>query len=198
MTQPALLIFATRYDGMTERTHKAAQRLEASAGQLGIRIFTLYEGAATGAALLEAAARRPAVVAFYSHGDALGAILAQDRQPCWTTETIPDLSGIAVFAQACRAIRWLRDEAAHHKVRLLVGYATDLVTPANGSGRFWELYEGVHSLVPYHLVRGADQVWIRQDFYEFCTSCFDELNSYQAGLIELVAIQQSRDEIVFA
>jgi hypothetical protein len=196
--EPALLIFATRYDDVTRRTHNIARRLMASAGQRGIATLTLLDDAATGTAILGAVAHPPAVIAFYSHGDLQGAILAQDGEPCWTAQTVPDLSGTAIFAHACRAIRWLGDQAADHKARLLVGYAADLITPADGSGRFWERYEQVHSLVPQELAAGADEASIQKAFYDFCTTCFHVLNTTEAGLIELMAIQQSRDEIVFA
>ena len=198
MTRAVLLIFATRYDDVTRRTHGIAQKLLASAEQSGIATLALLEGAATGAQLLNAAANRPTVIALYSHGDLDGRILAQDQRPCWTAQTVPDLSGIAVFAHACRAIGWLRDQSAHHRARLLVGYEGDLIAPANGSTWFWEIYEEVHSFVPHRLAAGADDAWIRNEFYELCTKRFHALNIQQAQLMELVAIQQSRDELVFA
>ncbi len=197
MTQPLLLIFATRYDHVTRRTHRIAQELLAKAGQLRVPTVALLEAAATRTEFLKAAANRPTVVAFYSHGDLDGRILAQDKEPCWTIQSVPDLCGSAVFAHACRAIRWLRYQAARHKARLLVGYESDLITPANGSIQFWEIYKRVHSFVPQHLAASADEGWIRSQFYELCTACFHELNTREARLIELVAVQQSRDEIVF-
>lgn len=198
MMQPALLVFATRYDDVTRRTHGIAQRLLASAGQCGIATSALLETAALGPGLMEGIASHPVVIAFYCHGDGQGRLLAQDRQPCWTGDTIPDLSGIAVFAHACRAIRWLTDQAARHRARLMIGYEGDLITPADGSIRFWDMYGEVHSFVAQHLAAGTDDSWIRREFYEVCTRCFHELDKHQAGLIELVAIQQSRDEVVFA
>ena len=197
MMQSVLLIFATCYDDVTRRTFGIAQRLLGNAEQLGIATLTLFEAAATGAKLLSATANRPAIIAIYSHGDVDGVILAQDQQPCWTNQTVPDLSGIVLFAHACRGIRWLKDQAEHHKARLLVGYAGDLISPANGSAQFWEIYQEVHSFVPQHLAARAGDAWVRTEFYDLCTRHFQRLNLDQAPLIELVAVQQSRDELVF-
>jgi len=197
MTQLVLVIFATCYDDVTRRTRGIAQKLMSSAEQSGIATLALFEAAATGAGLLSAASHRSTVIALYSHGDVDGAILAQDQQPCWTRHAIPDLSGIALFAHACRGIRWLRDQAHHHKARLLVGYEIDLYSPANGSAQFWRIYEEVHSFVPRHLAARADDEWVRREFYELCTKHFHKLNLDQAPLMELVAVQQSRDKLLF-
>ncbi len=197
MMQLVLVIFATSYDQVTRRTHSIAQRLLSSAERSGIATLAPFEAAATGTSLLSATANRPTVIAIYSHGDVDGAILAQDQQPCWTRPTIPDLSGIVLFAHACRGIRWLRGQAPHHNAKLLVGYEGDLISPANGSDQFWRIYEEVHSFVPQHFAAGAGDAWIRTEFYELCTRHIHELNRDRATLIELVAIQQSRDELVF-
>jgi len=198
MTQPALLVFATKYDDVTRRTHAIALRLLATAHEEGVSTASLLETAAVERELLAAAARSPRAIALYSHGDAEGRVLAQDGAPCWVSERCPDLSGIAVFAHACRAICWLRSEATRHRARLLVGYECDLTTPANGSARFWDVYAELHSFVPRHLAGQAGPEWIRDQFYYLCTERFHELNQQRAGLIELIAVEQSRDEIVFA
>jgi hypothetical protein len=197
MMPSLLLIFATRYDDVTRRTFGIAQRLRERAEHSGIATLALFEAAATGTRLLDETANRPTVIAIYSHGDVNGEILAQDQQPCWTNQTVPDLSGITLFAHACRGIRWLTDQVEHHKARLLVGYAGDLISPVNGSAQFWEIYQEVHSFVPQHLAARADDAWVRTEFYELCTRHFHKLNLDQAPLIELVAVQQSRDELVF-
>jgi hypothetical protein len=197
MTPPVLLVFATRYDAVTRRTYAVAQRLMANTEHSGIGSVALLEGTATAVELLKATANGPAVIAFYCHGDPEGRLLGQDRKPCWTSAPIPDLSGIAVVAHACRAMGWLRDQAAYLKARLLVGYDCDLLTPANGSIRFWEVYESVHCFIAQHLAAGADEAWIRHEFYELCTRYFHELNRAQARLIELIAIRQALDAIVF-
>jgi hypothetical protein len=198
MTPSVLLIFATRYDDVTRRTYGIARRLLANAKQAGAAVVTLFDANATGGNLLSATASDcPTVIAFYSHGNEEGAILAQDREPCWTSQTVPDLSGIALFAHACRGIRWLRDQALYHKARLLVGYETDLYTPHNGSSRFWEVYEELHSFVPQQLATNADVAQVRRQFLDLCTERFYELNSDQTPLMEILAITQSRDRIVF-
>ena len=110
----------------------------------------------------------------------------------------PDLSGIAVVAHVCRGVRWLRDQAAHHNARLLVGYEIDLLTPKNGSPRFWEIYEELHSFIPQKLAAKADEIPVQRQFYELCTERFHEHNGNQSPLMEILAIIQSRDHIVFA
>ena len=198
MMQPDLLVFATRYDDVTQRTYSIAIRLLADAHKDGISTVSLLETAAVERELVAAAARGPHVIALYSHGDLEGRVLTHDQTPCWDSERVPDLSGIAVFAHACRAICWLKSEATRHRARLLVGYECDLKTPANGSERFWEIYAETHSFVPRHLARRACRDWIRDQFYHLCTTRFHELNKQNADLMELIAIEQSRDEIVFA
>jgi hypothetical protein len=197
MKPPELLIFATRYDLVTHRTHGIAQKLMANVKQLGIASVALFEALATPAGLVAAAANRPTVIAFYCHGDADGRLLAQDREPCWSSAGVPDLSGIVVFALACRAMCWLGKDAACLNARLLVGYECDLMTPANGSSRFWEVYEDIHCFVAQNLAVGANEAWIERQFYELCTKYVHELDDSEAGLVELIAIQQSRDEIQF-
>ncbi|MGA7701535.1 MAG: hypothetical protein WCB27_18160 [Thermoguttaceae bacterium] len=198
MTPSVLLIFATRYDDVTRRTYGIAQRLLADAKQASVVTVTLFDADATCDGFLQAATQnRPIVIAFYSHGNDEGAILTQDREPCWSSRTVPDFSGIALFAHTCRGIRWLRDQASRHKARLLVGYENDLLTPRNGSPRFWNIYEELHSFVPQQLATKADGAQVRRQFYDLCTKRFYELNSDQTPLMEMVAIMQSRDWIVF-
>jgi hypothetical protein len=140
---------------------------------------------------------RPAVIAFYSHGNEEGTILTQDRTPCWTIQTIPDLSGIAVVVHACRGICWLRDQTVRHNARLLVGYEGDLLTPKNGSPLFWKIYEELHSFIPHRLAAKDDEATVRRQFYELCTERFREHNRGQPPLMEILAITQSRDYVVF-
>jgi len=59
------------------------------------------------------------------------------------------------------------------------------------------MYQGVHCFVPQHLAMGADNYWIRREFYDLCTRYIHELKTTDAGLIELIAVEQSRDAIVF-
>jgi hypothetical protein len=198
MTTSVLLIFATSYDAVTRRTFGIAQRLLSIAEDSGITTSTLFEADATSDNLLTATARcRPAVIAFYSHGNSDGAIMTQNRQLCWTMQTAPDLSGIVLFAHACRAMHWLTEQATRLKSRLLIGYETDLYSPQNGSARFWEIYEELHSFVPQRIAAQVDVAQVRRQFYELCTDRFHELKD-GASVIELLAITQTRDWIVFA
>jgi hypothetical protein len=201
MTQPALLIFATCYDAVTRRTYQIAQHLLSIAEQSGVATSTLFEILATSDDFLKEIARcRPEVIAFYSHGGESGVIMAQNHQPCWTAQTVPDLSGIVLFAHACRTMSWFRDQAINLKSRLLIGYEKDLISPPNGSSRFWEIYEELHSFVPHRIASKIDDVQVRIQFYELCTNRLHELKdrgSLRGSLIELVAITQSRDQIVF-
>jgi hypothetical protein len=198
MTQPVLLIFATSYDAVTRRTNGIARRLLSISEQSGIATSTLFETAATSDNFRNATAScRPDVIAFYSHGGVDGVIMTQDGQPCWTAQTAPRLPGIVLFAHACRAMRWLQDQAPRLEARLLVGYETDLYSPPNGSPRFWEIYEELHSFVPQRIAAKVGDTQVRRQFYELCTNRFAELRD-RASLIELVAITQSRDQIVFA
>ena len=79
----------------------------------------------------------------------------------------------------------------------MVGYEKDLLTPKNGSSRFWEIYEELHSFIPRQLAAKADDAQVRRQFYELCTERFYEHNGNQPPLMEIVAIMQSRDQIVF-
>jgi len=198
MKQPVLLIFATCYDAVTRRTYGIARRLLSNAKTLDIATSTLFEADATSGGLLNAVAGcRPNVIAFYSHGDPDGVIETQDRQPCWTARTVPDLSGVVLFAHACRAMLWLKDQATRLQSQLVIGYEKDLISPPNGSSRFWEIYEEVHSFVPQRIAANVHDAQVRHEFYELCTVRFHELRN-RGSLIELVAITQSRDQIVFA
>jgi hypothetical protein len=197
MTPSVLLIFATRYDDVTRRTYGIAHRLLADAKQAGVATATLFDVDATCDGFLQAAQNHPIVIAFYSHGNDEGAVLTQDKEPCWSSKTVPDLSGVALFAHACRGILWLRNQAPRHKARLLVGYEGDLYTPQNGSPRFWKIYEELHSFVPQQLAANADDAQVQRQFYELCTKRFHEINSDQSPLMEILAIRQSRDRIVF-
>lgn len=198
MTPSVLLIFATHYDDVTRRTYAIAHRLLDDARQAGVTTATLLGVDATCDRLLRAAVQNhPTVIAFYSHGNDEGAMLTQDREPCWSSDAVPDLSGVALFAHACRGIRWLRNQASRHKARLLVGYENDLLTPRNGSSRFWDIYEELHSFVPQQLAAKVDQAEVHRQFYDLCTKRFHELKNDQTPLMEMLAITQSRDWIVF-
>ena len=81
--------------------------------------------------------------------------------------------------------------------RLLVGYEVDLITPAEGSDRFWGAYGDIHSFLPRGLAMAAEERELRAEFYSLCTRHLSELHRDGAGLIELLAVEQSRDRVIF-
>ena len=192
-----LLIFATRFDAVTEQTFAIAQFLLDRVRPHSVDTVTLFEALATEDRLVAALPRRFQVVAFYSHGDEHGHILTQQRMPCWQRDRPPNLEGTAVFAHACRAMRWLADQMSELRARLLVGYRIDLVTPPLGTNDFWTYYRDTHSFIPTQLLVGRATTAIRLEFYDLCTGYFHDLNRSNAGLIELIAVQQSRDDVEF-
>jgi hypothetical protein len=192
-----LLIFATDYDVVTRRTHAIARRLLETVADAEVETVSLFGEAAVAARFRNALADEPSVIAFYGHGDEQGRILTQDRKPCWLHDGIPKLTGVAVYAHACRAMCWLSEQAAYHHARLLVGYRIDLCTPADGSERFWQIYQEIHSFVPGQLARSGQEERIRRDYYDLCTVRFHELNATEANLMEIIAVQQSRDYLAF-
>ena len=192
-----LLIFATQYDDVTEQTSAIARHLLLCAADSGIPAQPLFGELAVQDELLVALTRSPTVIAFYGHGDEQGRILTQDREPCWADDNIPTLRGVSVYAHACRALKWLSDQASQHQAHLLVGYYVDLKIPCDGSTRFWEVYREIHSFVPHHLAQNARNEEIRRDFYDLCTLYFHELNGPFAPLMEVIAVQESRDRLTF-
>jgi hypothetical protein len=102
-----------------------------------------------------------------------------------------------VYAHACRALSWLRRHRTQHRAHTLVGYEVDLKTPPDGSDAFWRAYRDIHSFVPQELAREKNIALIRAEFQALCTVRFHEINETRCGLIELVAILQSRDYINF-
>lgn len=192
-----LLIFATDYDVVTRRTHAIARRLVEHAVDAGIETVSLFGDSAVAALLKNALIDEPAVVAFYAHGDEQGRILSQDREPCWNLDGIPDLSRAAIYTYACRAMCWLSEQAEHHQARLMVAYWIDLITPSDGSDRFWEIYQEIHSFVPAQLAHGEGKERIRSDYYGLCTARLHELDAAKANLMEIIAVRQSRDYLAF-
>lgn len=190
-----LLIFATRYDRVTKRTFDIARRLERLATELQIDVDTMFEWHAPETGLADVLQDRFQVIAFYGHGDADGNLIGQNRAPYWTLEAIPNLGRRAVFAHACRAMLQLQKQSAGLNAGLIVGYSVDLITPAEGSNDFWECYAEVHSLFPIRLAMRVEVTKIRDEFYALCTDKVHTLNSFGARLMELVAIQQSRDSL---
>ena len=72
----------------------------------------------------------------------------------------------------------------------------DLKFPSNGSDLFWDRYRRLHSLFPLRLVEAADLDYTRGEFYRLGTEAFEEVYRHGGSLIELISLQQSRDDIV--
>src|SRR5229473_6236175 len=102
-----LVIFATRYDTITERTHSIARRLLARATDAQIPVLELFEANATCQQLVRTLGQTIRVLAFYGHGGENGQLLTQDREPCWAIDAIPRLAETAIVAHACRGMNWL-------------------------------------------------------------------------------------------
>jgi hypothetical protein len=189
-----LLVFATRYDDVTERTFRIARHLLQLPLEGALRTG-LLEVDATADGLAAKARDSVSVLAFYAHGDGEGRVLAQNGQPCWDDDRIPVLAGAAIVAHACRAMTWLASYAEHLRTRTIFGYREYLMTPCDGTDRFWHHYTEIHSLLPALLVIGTAPSEAHRRFYDSCTSAFIDLNRCRASLIELIAVQQSRDKI---
>ncbi len=191
-----LLIFATRYDVVTIRTFAVAEYLRVRADDLQVTSEVLFENNATRDEFNTKVVNAFEVFAFYSHGDDSGQILAQDGSPIWTDEDCPDFRSGVVFAHACRAMLALERQFASLNASVLAGYRIDLKLPPNGSDTFWEFYRQLHVLVPLRFAQAAAPELVRAEFYELATGFFDQLRCSGSSLIELIAVQQSRDELM--
>ena len=187
-----MLIVATRYDKVTVQTFAIAERLRREGKELGLQTASLLADEATGDRLREKIADRFRVFAFYAHGDDSGQILAQDGLPIWTEQNIPDFHGGVIFAHACRAMLTLERQLLHLNVSVVVGYRIDLKLPPDGSEVFWEYYRRLHSLLPLRFAQVSTPEAARAEFYELATGFLAETHRRGGGLIELIAVQQSR------
>ncbi len=190
-----LVVFATRYDTITERTHSIARRLLARAADGQIPVVELFDANATCQELAKTLSQTIRVFAFYGHGDEDGKLLTQDREPCWAIDGIPRLAETAIVAHACRGMNWLAPQFESLGVRVVVGYEVDLYQPNDGSPLFWDSYEEIHSFIPPMLFHGVDIGKVRLAFYAFCTDLLHKLDARKAALIELISIMQSRDRL---
>lgn len=190
-----LLVFATRYDEVTERTFQIARRLLEHPAIENVLRVELLESEASAARLSAEIGESITVLAFYTHGDVYGRILAQDERPCWDANSAPSLANAAIVAHACRAMVWLESLAGILRARAIFAYRVDLITPPYGSDRFWNHYNEIHSLLAALLASGMDPVESNLRFYDACTSAFQDLHHCNASLIELIAVLQSRDKM---
>lgn len=191
-----LLIVATRYDSVTTRMLAVAEQLLARARQIELEAFELFASEATGGNLRHQLERRGCrVCAFFGHGDDNGALLAQDTFPYWEDEATPNFSGGAIVAHACRAMRGLERQFIQLNTRLIVGYRVDLMLPPDGSDVFWETYSAICTRIPELLAQGVAWEQTKAEFHDLATAGFHRVNESGGSLVELLAIQQVRDEL---
>jgi hypothetical protein len=190
-----LLIVATRYDEVTTRTFAVAEYLLQQGREREVETTVLFEARATSDNVREEIGRPFHVVAFFSHGSERG-IMAQDREPFWQDGDVPDFHGSAIVAPACRAMLHLERHFARLRARVIVGHRVDLKLPPNGSELFWDRYRRLHALFPLRLLEAADIDRTRDEFYRLGTEAFEEVKRHGGGLIEMISLLQSRDDVV--
>ena len=191
-----LLILATRYDAVTARTLAIAQALREAGQAASLHVTALFEGDATEDSLRQVLDRSLEVFAFYTHGDRDGRLLGQNGHPLWTDDSVPGFRQGALVAHACRAMLTLDDQFEKLDASLVVGYRIDLMLPPDGTATFWDFYARLHVLFPLRLAQGCHASDVRDEFYRFGTEAFAQLDQQGGSLIELLALQQSRDELV--
>ena len=191
-----LLILATRYDEVTARTLAVAQALREAGQAASLHVTALFEADATEDSLRQELDRSFRVVAFYTHGDQNGRLLGQDGIPLWSDDSVPDFHQGALVAHACRAMLTLDEQFEKLDASIIVGYRIDLKLPPDGNATFWDLYGRLHVLFPLRLAQGCHAPDVRDEFYRFGTEAFAQLDQQGGSLIELLALQQSRDELV--
>ena len=68
--------------------------------------------------------------------------------------------------------------------------------PPDGTATFWDLYRRLHVLFPLRLAQGGHAPDVRDEFYRSATEAIAQLYRQDGSLIELLALQQSRDDLV--
>jgi hypothetical protein len=188
-----IVLIAPRYDGVTTRTHAVAMKTLADILDLNIEAVPLFVDDATINRISESLVDRIECVAFYGHGDDSGRPLTQTREP-WCDECGSVLERKTVYAHACRAMLFLSLRGSELGLTCAMGYRIDLFQPAEAEEDFWERFNEVHAFVARELVKKSAHEDIKGRFYEFCTTHLDALHSAGAGLVELIAILQARDD----
>ncbi len=191
-----LLILATRYDAVTARTLAIAQSLRNAGQAVSLHVTALFEADATEDSLRHELDRSFRVVTFYTHGDQNGRLLGQDGLPLWSDDSVPDFHQGDLVAHACRAMLTLDEQFEKLDAGIVVGYRSDLKLPPNGNTHFWDLYGRLHVLFPLRLAQGCRASDILDEFHRFGTEAFEQLDQQGGSLIELIALQQSRIELV--
>lgn len=195
-----LLVFATSYDAVTKRTITVARSLLEKTQALNIETVQLLNERATRESLREALCKQYKVVAFYSHGDADGSILAQDASVCIEISDHQESLSLTfynatLYAHACRAFLWFSKNMSLLNLGKILGYSEDLMIPNTDNGLFWELYENIHSYIPLQFIRESNLREIREGFYRLCSEAFVALEINEASLVELMSIMQARDSL---
>lgn len=188
-----LFIIATRYDPVTCRTFEIAQQLRRSAESIPIDTGTAFEDSVTRTVFEQIPVAQTSIIAFFGHGDIDGRFVSQSREPCVLDDSALQFVDMVLVAHACRAMIWLRGHFARLRLRALFAYDQDLITPHEGSVEFWRAYREIHCFVPIHVARGWSIAEIRLAFYSICTEEIDAAYKSGGGLVELIALEQSRD-----
>ncbi len=191
-----LLILATRYDEVTARTLAVAQALREAGHAACVDVTASFEADATENSLRKELDRAFRVSAFYTHGDQNGQLLGQDGIPLWSDHSVPGFHQGALVAHACRAMLTLDEQFERLDAGVIVGYRVDLKLPPDGGRTFWDLYRRLHVLFPLRLAQGCHAPDVRDEFYRLGTEAIAKLYQQDGSLIELIALQQSRDELV--
>ena len=185
-----IILIAPRYDGVTERTHAVAEKTLADIIALEIDVIT----ADRGYVLRISESLRGDMVVMANRGDQLlRRLLTQKREP-WCEACGGDLSRKTIYAHACRGMVFFRHNGAGLGLACAMGYSIDLFQPDTADDDFWTRFKEVHAFVARGIVQRVGHEELKRQFYEFCTFHLHALNDAGAGLIELIAIEQARDD----
>jgi len=188
-----ILIIAPRYDSVTERTHSVAEEALLRMRILQVNATHLFIEQASLINIINALCEDVEIIAYYGHGDEFGRLLTQEREP-WCQACAGALLNRIIYAHACRGMRYLSQNNDMLRITCALGYRTDLFQPSSASESFWDRFRDIHAFVPEQLALRTQNVIIKESFYDFCTTHLHDLNSEDAGLVELIAIQQARDD----
>jgi hypothetical protein len=80
-------------------------------------------------------------------------------------------------------------------VAVALGYRIDLKLPANGREFFWHRHRQLHALLPIRFAQATAPKKAQEEFYDLATQFLAETDQFGGSLIELIALQESRDEL---
>ena len=105
---------------------------------------------------------------------------------------MPDFHQGALVAHACRAMLTLDDQFERLDASIVVGYRIDLKLPPDGNATFWDLYGAFTSCFRSDWLRDVTPL-----IFGTSSTGLDrsdaQLDQQGGSLIELLALQQSRD-----